>query len=83
MQSISDFADQAVILPVVAMVGLVMALVGWLRVALTWAVTVPVTLCAAMLAKMYVAAYAGRSRPLGSSRARAGTQPLRRLSMAG
>lgn len=59
MQSVSDFGDQAVILPLVAMVGLVMALAGWRWAALAWAVTVPGTLCVVMLAKMYVVACAG------------------------
>lgn len=40
MEFLTDFADQAVILPLVGMVGVMLAVLGWWRGALAWALSV-------------------------------------------
>lgn len=59
MHFLTDFADQAVMLPVALAVGVALALGGWRRGALAWALAVLGTLLAVVLAKLAVAATSG------------------------
>ena len=52
MRFITDFADQGVILPVMATAGLVMALCGWWRGAAVWTGTVSLVLAVMLLLKI-------------------------------
>ena len=54
MRFLTDYADQAVILPLAIAVGLALLLAGWRRGALAWAITVPATLGAMLIAKIVV-----------------------------
>jgi membrane-associated phospholipid phosphatase len=54
MQFLTDFADQAVVLPLAVAVGVALLLAGWRRGALAWAVTVAGTLAAMLVAKVAV-----------------------------
>ena len=54
---LTDFADQAVIIPAGLAVGLALWLAGWRRGALAWLVAVPVTLAAVATAKVAVFAF--------------------------
>ncbi|MDE2574267.1 MAG: phosphatase PAP2 family protein [Rhodospirillales bacterium] len=51
---ITDFADQAVMLPLAAVTGLALWLAGWRRGALAWYLAVPATLAVVGLAKLGV-----------------------------
>jgi membrane-associated phospholipid phosphatase len=59
MHFLTDFADQAVMLPLAITVCIALALAGWRRGAMAWALAVPGTLLAVMLAKLVVAACGG------------------------
>ncbi len=50
--SVSDFADQAVILPLAIGIGLLLALSGWRRGTLAWAATIGGTLAVIVLLKL-------------------------------
>jgi len=52
MNFLTDFADQAVVLPVVASVALVLALLGWWRAALVWLAVVGVTFGVILVLKL-------------------------------
>ncbi|WP_428486111.1 phosphatase PAP2 family protein [Rhodopila sp.] len=52
MRYLTDFADQAVILPVVLAVAVTLALQGWRRGAITWLVVVMGTFAATLCAKL-------------------------------
>ncbi len=52
MNFLTDFADQAVILPVAAITALVLAVAGWWRGAIVWSVAVGGTLVAMMVLKL-------------------------------
>jgi membrane-associated phospholipid phosphatase len=54
MLFLTDFADQAVMLPMAVTVCLMLALAGWRRAALAWALVVPGTLLVVVLSKMAV-----------------------------
>jgi membrane-associated phospholipid phosphatase len=56
MNFLTDFADQAVVLPLAVTICLALAVAGWRRAALAWAVVVPATLLAVILAKLMVVA---------------------------
>jgi membrane-associated phospholipid phosphatase len=56
MQFLTDFADEAVALPLAFTVSLALLVAGWRRGALAWAVVVPATLLAVVVAKMMVVA---------------------------
>ncbi len=56
MLFVTDFADLAVVLPLALAVALALLLTGWRRGALAWALVVPATLAAVLLAKLLVAA---------------------------
>jgi membrane-associated phospholipid phosphatase len=56
MNFITDFADQAVMLPLAIAVAVALALAGWRRGAIAWFAAVPGTLVAVLIAKMVVAA---------------------------
>lgn len=59
MRFVSDFADQAVILPVAVAVAFVLLLAGWRRGALAWTVAVAGTLAAVLIAKILIHACIG------------------------
>src|SRR5690242_12261261 len=50
--SVSDFADQGLILPLAVGIGLLLALSGWRRGALAWAVAIGATLVVIVLLKL-------------------------------
>ena len=52
MVFVTDFADQAVVLPLAGMVALVLGVVGWWRGLLAWAVAVGVTLGGILMLKL-------------------------------
>lgn len=54
MLFLTDFADQAVVLPLTLMVGLALAAAGWRRAAAAWVLAVAATLAAALAAKVAV-----------------------------
>lgn len=54
MQFLTDFADEAVILPLTLAVGLALALGGWRRGAAAWLVVIAATLVAVVLGKVVV-----------------------------
>jgi hypothetical protein len=62
---ITDLGDQAVILPLLLAVGLVLLLAGWWRGALAWFTAVPATLGAVLLAKLSTMACQGMMPPIG------------------
>ena len=53
---ITDFADQAVLLPIALLVGLLLAISGWRRGALVWVATVLGAFAAALLLKLIFSA---------------------------
>ena len=55
MHFITDFADQAVVLPLAVGIGLTLLLSGWRRGAIAWGVVVVATLASVGVAKMVVA----------------------------
>ena len=57
--ALTDFADLAVLLPVWALAGLGLAVMGWRRAALAWGCVVPSVLGGMLLAKLAVTALAG------------------------
>lgn len=59
MRFVTDFADQAVVLPVAAIVLLVLLATGWRRGALAWAACVAGTLVAMLVLKLLVFACGG------------------------
>lgn len=59
IQSLTDIADEAVILPVVALAALGLLLSGQRRAALAWAIIAPGTLLAVLAAKMSITACGG------------------------
>lgn len=63
MLFLTDFADQAVVLPLAFTMCFALALGGWRRGALAWALVVPATLGAVLLAKLTVVA-CGQFLPL-------------------
>lgn len=56
MQFVSDFGDQAVILPLAVAVALALLLAGWRRAALAWVLAVAGTLAAVLLGKVLAVA---------------------------
>ncbi len=56
MSYVTDFADLAVVVPLALAVALALLLVGWRRGAAAWALVVPATWTAVLLAKLVVAA---------------------------
>ena len=54
MRFVTDFADQAVIVPLVLAVAAALLIAGWRRGALAWAVAVSGTLCTVLVAKVVV-----------------------------
>lgn len=56
MLFLTDFADLAVVLPLAVAVAIALAAAGWRRGAAAWALVVPATLLAVLLAKLVVAA---------------------------
>lgn len=52
MQFLTDFGDEAVVLPLMLAVGLALALGGWRRGAAAWLIGIAVTLTAALLGKL-------------------------------
>jgi membrane-associated phospholipid phosphatase len=52
ISQITDFGDQALVLPLAAGVGLIFALSGWRRGALAWASTIGATLCGILFLKL-------------------------------
>ena len=62
---ISDLGDQAVILPVLVVVGLVLLLAGWWRAAAAWFFVVPGTLGVVLFAKLSTMACQGLLPPIG------------------
>jgi membrane-associated phospholipid phosphatase len=54
MKFFTDFADQAVVLPLAVTICLALAAAGWRRGAVAWAVVVPATLLAVALSKLMV-----------------------------
>lgn len=52
MRYLTDFADQAVILPVVLAVAIALAVQGWRRGALVWLIVVGATFCATLTFKL-------------------------------
>ncbi len=52
MKYLTDFADQAVIIPLVLVVALALALQGWRRGAITWLLVVAATFAATLCAKL-------------------------------
>ncbi len=65
MHFVTDFADQAVILPAAAIVLLVLLAIGWWRGALAWLVVVPATLGVVLAAKMTTMACQDLVPPVG------------------
>ena len=62
---ITDLGDQAVILPLLLAVGLVLLLAGWWRGALAWFIAVPATLGAVLVAKLSTMACQSLMPPVG------------------
>ncbi len=56
MEFLTDFADEAVMLPLAVIMCLALAAAGWRRGALAWATVVPATLLAVVAAKLAVVA---------------------------
>jgi membrane-associated phospholipid phosphatase len=65
MHFVTDFADQAVILPAAAVTLLVLLAAGWWRGALAWVVVVPATLGVVLVAKMTTMACQDLVPPVG------------------
>ena len=65
MVFVTDFADQAVVLPLAAIVGLVLGVMGWWRGLIAWAVAVAGTL-AIMLALKLLALFLAQEFDLGT-----------------
>src|SRR5271165_5092067 len=55
MQALTDFADQAVVLPLIAAVALVFGVLGWRRGALAWLGAVGLSFAAVLLLKLVFA----------------------------
>lgn len=55
MRYLTDFADQAVVLPLIAVVALVLGVLGWRRGALAWLVAVGVSFAAVLALKLVFA----------------------------
>jgi membrane-associated phospholipid phosphatase len=53
MQSLTDFGDQAVVLPLFVLAALAFIATGWRRAALVWLLVVPATLLIVSLGKLY------------------------------
>ena len=62
---ITDLGDQAVILPLLLAVGLVLLLAGWWRGALAWFIAVSATLGAVLVAKLSTMACQSLLPPVG------------------
>jgi len=56
MTFLTDFADLAVVAPLAVAIAITLALAGWTRGALAWALVVPATLGAVLVAKLFFAA---------------------------
>jgi membrane-associated phospholipid phosphatase len=56
MTFLTDFADLGVVAPLAVAVALALALAGWTRGAIAWALVVPATLGAMLVAKLFLAA---------------------------
>jgi membrane-associated phospholipid phosphatase len=67
MSFLTDFADQAVILPLAVVLAVALAVAGWRRGALAWCLAVPVTLALVLAAKVTVAS-CGQFLPLSGLR---------------
>ena len=65
MEFLTDFADEAVILPLAAIVAILLAVLGWWRGALAWALTVGSVLALLGLLKIVFIACAGPLAGLG------------------
>ena len=52
MRFLTDFADQAVVLPLIATVALMLGLLGWRRGALAWLVAVGVSFASVLVLKL-------------------------------
>jgi membrane-associated phospholipid phosphatase len=59
MLSLTDFADQAVILPVVVLTAVALVAAGWRRAALAWLCVVPATLLTILAGKLILLGCAG------------------------
>ncbi len=55
MHYLTDFADQAVVLPLIAVVALVLGVLGWRRGALAWLVAIGVSFAAVLALKLVFA----------------------------
>jgi len=55
MQTLTDFADQAVVLPLIATVALMLGVLGWRRGALVWLVAVGFSFAAVLAVKLVFA----------------------------
>ncbi len=62
---VTNFGDQAVVLPVVAATGLALLILGWWRGALAWFVAVPATLGVVLLGKLSTIACQNLLPPIG------------------
>ena len=71
MTFLTDFADQAVILPLATATAVVLALAGWRRGAIVWSLAVGGTLAAMMVLKLASAA-CGHLLPIGGLRSPSG-----------
>ncbi len=71
MSFLTDFADQAVILPLAVVLAAALAVAGWRRAALAWCLAVPATLALVLAAKMAVAS-CGQFLPLSGLRSPSG-----------
>lgn len=66
IQALTDFADQAVILPVFALAAVALLAMGWWRAALAWALAVPAVLAVVLAGKLAVFACGGEpTRAIG------------------
>jgi len=55
MQTLTDFADQAVVLPLIATVALMLGVLGWRRGALVWLVAVGLSFASVLVLKLVFA----------------------------
>jgi membrane-associated phospholipid phosphatase len=55
MQTLTDFADQAVVLPLIAVVALMLGVLGWRRGALVWLVAVGLSFASVVVLKLVFA----------------------------
>ena len=78
MQTLTDFADQAVVLPLIATVALMLGVLGWRRGALAWLVAVGLSFALVLLLKLVFAScgpaldLAGLRSPSGHAAAAGG-----------